>query len=104
MVLSTQKRQEIKWSYLIAPPLDDHQVTTDHEISLVMLAHPFRPHLIGDGRVVARYEVMKHQFLYTGCRCYPTDIFGRSVAGNDMFPQCRRISDPLKQRIEARYI
>src|SRR5438477_4036246 len=46
-------------------PSDFHQVATDDDFPLVVLAHALRPHVVGDRVVVGRHEVREDERLHS---------------------------------------
>src|SRR5882672_10379703 len=55
---------------------DLHQVLTDDDLASVVLAHAFGPHVVGDRRVVRRYEVRENERLHPRRGRHLADVLG----------------------------
>src|SRR6266849_3826529 len=82
-------------------PSDFEQIAPDDDRAAVVLAHALHPHVVGDGGIVLRGQVRKHERLHARGGRQLAKVLGHDVAGEQMLAQRRRVRYALEQVLEA---
>src|SRR2546427_756493 len=85
----------------ILSPSNFEQVPPDDDLSVVVLAHAFRPHVVGDRAVVGRHEVREDERLHSRGRRQLAEVLGHDVAREQMLAQRRGVGHLLQEDLQA---
>src|SRR6266513_2355269 len=85
----------------ILSPSDFEQVAPYDDFPLVVLAHAFGPHVVGDRVVVGRDEVREDERLHSRGRRQLAQVLGHDVARQQMLAQRRGVGHLLQERFQA---